>query len=128
MYICNNCKHEFSAPIKQIERHGLACPPYEIFYVCPACKSGNYQKLHSGYCLGCGAKLQNPDNDYCSEECKISSKKQRALELRRKKALCKSELYQRVQEIEAYNKVHGTRYSYGQYNSIIANRKKEGKK
>lgn len=43
MYICLDCGREFDEPKKYIETHGLPCPPYEEFYVCPFC-NGDYEE------------------------------------------------------------------------------------
>lgn len=118
MYVCKECGYEFTAPVKTFERHGLDTPPFETVYVCPCCKSTDYKKQNSTYCRCCGAKIINRESDYCCDECEIRGKKSWAKEKKRKRFLYDSELYQKVREIEKYNKTHATKLSYGQYESL----------
>ena len=39
MLRCNNCGYEFEIAIDFIDKHGFDSPPYEMWRLCPACKS-----------------------------------------------------------------------------------------
>ena len=128
MYYCNDCKKEFIKPLKNYETHGLTSPPYEVFLLCPFCKSTNFKEKEIKYCRCCGARLSNPKAEYCSDKCKISLEKLRREEYKRHKMLSESPLIQLIKEVEAYNKQNGTKYSYGQYVALIKPRNKGKKK
>ncbi len=124
MYHCLSCESGFKTPILLYEKHNLKDPPYERIYVCPICKSTDYEKMYSSHCHCCGAKLTNGKKDYCSDTCKIKGEKLWLKEFKRKKLLYDSDLYSIVRETEAYNKNHNTKYSYGQYVALIKSKKK----
>lgn len=119
MYYCNNCKKEFEEPIKKYERHGLSSPPYEAFYLCPFCSSTNFKERQVKYCICCGAKLKNQQTKYCSEKCKITIEKLRREEYKKRKQFAENPLIKLIKEVESYNKLHNTKYSYGQYVALI---------
>ncbi len=127
MYVCNECQQEFTSPVKLTQRHGLSSPPYEILYVCPRCKSTDYKKKSAEYCRCCGARLKNSDSDYCSEECQTNGMKLQARERKRRKVLYDSDLFARVREVDRYNRLHNTRYSYGQYELLTSALREEKK-
>ena len=128
MYYCNDCKKEFTKSIKKFETHGLSSPPYEAFYLCPFCISTNYREIEIKYCRCCGARLKNQQAEYCSDKCKITLEKLRREEYKKHKQLLESPLIKLIKEVEAYNKLHSTKYSYGQYVALIKPRIKGDKK
>ena len=119
MYYCNDCKKTFNTPKKIYETHGLSAPPYETFYLCPFCSSTNYKEIEIKYCRCCGAKLQNLQNEYCSDKCKIRLEKLRNEEYTKRKYLSQSPLVKLINEVESFNKLNGTKYSYGQYVALV---------
>lgn len=114
MYYCQDCKKKFEHFKKVYETHGLDCPPYEIFYVCPHCGSAHIKKIERYYCKCCGARIFKP-TDYCSPACKKRGEYLWEMQRKRKKELLESPIYKAVREIEAYNRENGTNLSYGQY-------------
>lgn len=127
MYLCTQCGCEFKNPVKLTEKHNLDNPPYENIYVCPICKSTNFEKEKVYHCRCCGAKLSGDNKDYCSPACKKKGEQLWLKEIKRKKLLADSSVYSLVREVENYNKNNGTKYSYGQYVALIKTKKK-GKK
>ena len=127
MYCCLECGYEFKNPVRLTEKHNLDNPPYENIYVCPICKSTNFEEKKIYYCNCCGAKLFDNKTDYCSEACKIKGEKLWAKELQRKKLLTDSPVYSLVREVESYNRKNGTNYSYGQYVALVKSKNKDKK-
>ena len=119
MYICHECGYEFKKPKKLTETHDLPNPPYEIIYVCPQCKSTDFEIKKVSHCHCCGAKILYGDSMYCSEACKIKGEKLWLKEALDKDLLSQSPVYQLVREAEEYNKIHNTKYSYGQFVALI---------
>lgn len=126
MYICNNCGNEFDSPAVIEEKHALETPPYEKIYVCPRCKTTDYENAEYRYCRCCGARLSQKDELYCSSRCESNGKKLYQKELAQKRQLADSPLYKLVREIESYNLKSQKRLSYGQYVSLF--KRKGGKK
>lgn len=127
MYICLKCNNEFETPIKITETHSLPNPPYEAVYVCPNCKSTDYEKKKAKHCHCCGAKILNSNSDYCSDACKIKGEKLWLKEAMNKNLLISSPIYCLIREVNEYNIANKTNYSYGQYVALVKS-KKEGKK
>jgi hypothetical protein len=124
MYICLKCGSEFKTPIKLTETHSLPNPPYESLYVCPNCKSSDYEEKKVKHCHCCGAKILNGDSDYCSDACKIKGEKLWLKEAARKNLLTSSPIYCLVREADEYNKANKTNYSYGQYVAFVKSKKR----
>mgnify|MGYP003294998043 CR=1 FL=1 len=125
VFFCTNCGNEFNSPETLYENHELNTPPYEAIYVCPRCKSTDYQNAKYRYCHCCGARLNKNQNLYCSSRCEANGKKLYKLEQSRQKILADSVLYKLVREIEDYNFKNQKKLSYGQYVSLF---KRRGKK
>ncbi len=119
MYVCLDCGYKFEYLQKITEKHNLSTGPYESIYVCPSCKSKNFKNSISPYCHYCGARLKNDKLGYCSKECRIKGKKAWLKEKKRKNIIFDSPLYKTIREIEAYNRKHNKKFSYGQYTAII---------
>lgn len=66
-------------------------------------------------CKVCGARFTSTSrhSEYCSTECSEYGREQKRQSLRRSQSL--EPLLKICREIDAYNKEHGTRLSYGQY-------------
>ena len=119
MYYCKNCKSKFEKPDNILETHGLSAPPFEVFYICPFCRSENFEEIQIKYCHCCGARLKPHQDDYCSENCKIAAEKLRLAEYKRTKRLNESPLFRLMKELNEYNLENNTSYSYGQYVTFI---------
>ena len=127
MYSCLECGYEFQNPIRLTEKHNLSCPPYENIYVCPHCKANTFKEVKISHCHCCGAKLNENQIDYCSEECKLRGEKLWKKEVKRKKLLADSNLYKLVREVELYNRRNKTSYSYGQYVALVKTKRRNKK-
>ena len=119
MYVCNNCGYKFLYAEKLLEKHGLDTAPFEYIFVCPACKSNDYKKVKSDYCLYCGARLKKGADTYCSDDCRRKRARAFEKEKKRKKLILDSALFKTVREAEEYNRIHKTNYSYGKYVAIV---------
>jgi len=117
MYCCTDCKAAFEYVEIVFETHGLSTPPYERIKRCPFCHGTDLTETDNRHCRFCGSRLTKA-GEYCSEKCKSAGERYFALDARRKKLFQNSPVAQAVREIAAYNKTHGTKYSYGQYFSL----------
>ena len=119
MYYCKNCGKEFLKPEKIYETHRLSDTPFELFYICPYCKSQNFHEKNLSHCRCCGSRLPKGQNEYCSDSCRNKGEKLWLRELKKRKNQLSSPLQMIVRECTEYNKAHNTKYSYGQYVAII---------
>ena len=119
MYYCKNCGREFEKAEKSYETHRLADTPFEVFYVCPFCKSQNFHEKNLTHCRCCGSRLPKGQTEYCCDSCKNKGEKMWQREVKKRRNTLKSPLQMVVKECAEYNKVHGTKYSYGQYVALI---------
>lgn len=119
MYYCPECGFHFEKPIKTYSTHGFTSPPYEKNYCCPNCNSVSFYEKNTTHCRCCGAKLRQGITDYCSEACEKKGKKLWLKEVKRRQQFFFNPINSIVRELEIYNKMHGTNYSYGKYIAII---------
>ena len=111
MYHCENCGKNFAVPEILTETHQLDAPPYEKRPVCPHCLDSSITEVIR-HCRCCGAKMRK-EGEFCCEACR---KRSLALWENEKKRRHTQEPINRVlRKKEAYNRRHGTKYSYGQY-------------
>ncbi len=128
MYYCNDCKSKFEKPLIKAESHSLTCPPFEKVYLCPFCKTTNFEEMEIAHCRCCGARIIDNTGDFCSDKCRLRFEKLKTAEFKHKKQVNDSAIYKFVREVEEYNKLHNTKYSYGQYVAYIKPTLKEKKK
>lgn len=114
MYYCTDCGAEFEYVEIVFETHGLSTPPYERIKRCPFCHGTNYEEQQNTHCRFCGSKLKE-QGEYCSDRCRKLGEKYFAEQAARKKFFENSPVVAAVREIEEYNRINGTKYSYGQY-------------
>lgn len=119
MYYCKNCGSDFSEPEKTYETHLFSDTPFELFYVCPNCKSGNFYEKNLTHCRCCGGRLTGGQEEYCSDSCRNKGQKIWEREIKRRRKEFLNPLNMIVRECAVYNKKHNTNYSYGQYVAII---------
>lgn len=119
MYCCLDCNRKFEKPLKVNERHGLSCPPFESFSVCPFCRSTDFKEVIASHCRCCGARILDDKNGFCSNACKVQYERLKKAEYKCKKQAFESPLYSLLREVEEYNKLHKTSFSYGQYVAIV---------
>lgn len=119
MYICKNCGLEFETPLKATETHLFSDTPFEVLYLCPACKSNHFHEKDMTHCRCCGAKLSSGAEEYCSEACRRKGNKLWDKQKKRLKREENDPLFLLVKEAALYNRKNGTDYSYGQYVSLV---------
>ena len=118
MYYCNDCGREFTCAAQFKETHGFSNPPFEKVSCCPFCGSTEIEEAPPVYCKCCGAKITGK-GDYCSDSCRAKGEAMRRRELKRRRALYFSALYETVRKADIYNNQHGTNYTYGQFVAYI---------
>lgn len=126
MYYCMKCGCEFEKADVICETHGLLSPPFEKRRCCPLCGSGDINSETASYCRCCGAKLGTGEKEYCSPSCRKRGEEMRRREIKKKKLIFSSPLFQIVKEVDEYNAKNHTDYSYGQYVTLIKPHLKRG--
>lgn len=119
MYICKDCKKRFLTPRIFSEPRGDDGFTFERFAICPNCNSDNIEQIEVNYCKCCGKRLPEGKKDYCNNRCRVKGQKMWIKELRRRREIKNDPLFETVLSLDEYNKEHGTRYSYGQFVSLI---------
>jgi len=119
VYYCQDCGCEFVSPLRIFEKHSLEKPPFETFFVCPSCKGVNYEVKVYSHCRCCGAKLTEGQTEYCNATCKETGKKLWAAERKRRALNFSSPIAMIMREVEEYNRINGTKLSYGQYVAFV---------
>lgn len=119
MYHCKECGKKFERPKIVKETHNLNGPPFEKFALCPFCNSTNFNEIIIKHCHCCGARLKPHQIEFCSDECKITAEKLRLEEYKRLKKLNENPLVIMIKEVDEYNATHNTKFSYGQYVTLI---------
>lgn len=85
---------------------------------CPLCKSTNIHEKNLTHCRCCGAKLTH-GGEYCSEDCRIRGEEMWRRERLHRRLVNANPISRIIKETEAYNKAHGTDYSYGEYVAYV---------
>lgn len=117
MYYCTDCKNKFEFVEIVFETHGLSTPPFERIKRCPICHSTDYEEVKNTHCKFCGSKLR-VSGEYCSDRCAKAGRYYFELEKRNREKFKNSAIASTVREIAEYNRLHGTKYSYGEYISL----------
>ena len=112
MYQCKNCNEEFSLPVVDYFVHRDL---NRTVSYCPYCMSENISKIEVFYCAFCGGNAVAADQKYCSDTCKRLGEMAEKLKIKKQKAVQEFNIDAAIKEVDAYNKAHGTSYSYGQY-------------
>lgn len=128
MYYCSACGCEFETADLFNETHGLESPPFEEGRCCPFCGSGEIKPRGVSYCRCCGAKLASGEKEYCSPSCRKRGEEMRRREMKKKRLIFSSPLFETVREVDEYNRKNGTDYSYGQYVTLIKPHLKRGRR
>ena len=76
----------------------------------------------------CGAKLPAGASSYCDEGCRIKGEKMRRREALRRKREHSLPLNVIIRQLEEYNRINGTSYSYGQYVALVLAKNNRGGK
>lgn len=119
MYYCQDCKKYFERARRLTECHGLDCPPFERYYVCPFCLGHNFKETEIKHCRCCGARLAPEKTDYCNHLCRTNGEKLWRTEEKRKRERMLNPVNATVAQVELYNRKNGTSYSYGQFVSLV---------
>lgn len=114
MYRCTDCAMEFEYVEVAFETHGLSTPPYERIKRCPFCRSTEYEEVKDPHCRFCGSRLRDT-GEYCSDRCKKAGEKYFADQRKNRERFENSPIAAAVREVAEYNRLHSTKYSYGQY-------------
>lgn len=117
MYRCTDCDMEFEFVEVVFETHGLSTPPYERIKRCPFCRSTRYEETQSRHCRFCGSRLRT-EGEYCSDRCKSAGQRYFAYQRKHSEQFKSSPVATAVREVAEYNRLNGTKYSYGQYFSL----------
>lgn len=119
MYECQDCRHIFDVAKRIVDKHELDTPPYEEHGVCPSCGSSYYHKIAVLHCRCCGARLSPGKSEYCNDSCRKRGIELRKIEQIQRRVRQTAPIEVLVRQIDEYNRLHNTRYSYGQYVALI---------
>lgn len=119
MFYCFDCGNEFENPKKIYETHNVQSEPFEKILVCPVCSSTKFKEKITTHCRCCGARLPKGNKEYCSERCHTKGEYLRSKEIKRKKTAERNPINTILKELNIYNTLNRTNYSYGQYVAII---------
>ena len=122
MYYCKDCGEEFDFVEVVFETHGLDTPPYERIKRCPYCHGSNYEEKKNTHCSFCGSKLRNA-GEYCSRRCEKAGEIYFARQTENRRKFASSPIAAAVREVAEYNRIHKTKYSYGQYFALKESKK-----
>lgn len=113
MYQCRDCGRRFEAAerIRDEIKSGRAA--------CPHCGGGAFSAVQSTHCRYCGARLPPGAEEYCNAHCRRRGELMWERERRRRGEQRVHPLYTTARAVETYNQAHGTRYSYGQFVTLI---------
>lgn len=116
MYYCTDCKIFVENPkLKNFKIRGKI----EKAALCPICLS-RLSDSSPAYCRYCGNRLSVESTDgYCSDDCRRLGRQLWTKELRRRKKIKDDPIARILRMLTSYNKEHNTRYSYGQFVSLI---------
>lgn len=116
MYYCTDCNIFVEDPkFKNFKISGRI----EKRAFCPVC--GKKLVFSSPeYCRYCGRRLADTTTDgYCDDYCRRHGKKLWTREIRRRKKIKDDPIARILRMLTSYNNEHKTRYSYGQFVSLI---------
>ncbi len=113
MYQCRDCGYKFeTARLQKTEDEWVKA-------VCPECGGEFCGEVQKRYCRCCGAKLPKGAEEYCNDACRKRGRMMWERE-RRTRAMNKiSPIHNIIRAAERYNELHSTRYSYGQFTTVI---------
>ncbi len=118
MFCCMDCGKIFETPKEFYEKHALDAPPYERHLYCGSC-GGEVIPLKPSYCYACGARLPMGRKKFCNNDCRRQGERLWRRQRERLKRMALSPVNKIIRMLEGYNREHQTRYSYGQFVSLI---------
>ena len=116
MYYCTDCKIFIEEPRKKRFKTGEGI---KTKLLCPICL-GEVLPAVPEYCRYCGCRLpENSKSAYCDETCRRRGRKLWTRELYLRKKLRDDPIARVLRMLTSYNREHNTKYSYGQFVSLI---------
>ncbi len=116
MYYCTDCKIFIESPkFKRVKRDG------KIIHraLCPVCSEELIMSAPE-YCRYCGTRLTGNEKDgFCTDNCRRLGKRLWTRELSRRRKIKDDPIARILRMLTSYNNEHKTRYSYGQFVSLI---------
>ena len=87
--------------------------------LCPVCL-GELIISAPEYCRYCGTRLSGEEKDgFCTDTCRRLGRRLWTRELRRRRRLKDDPIARVLRMISHYNREHNTKYSYGQFVSLV---------
>ncbi|MBO4733063.1 MAG: hypothetical protein J5662_01165 [Clostridia bacterium] len=116
MYYCTDCDIFIEDPkLKNFKIAGKK----EKRALCPVC-GGELTVAQPEYCRYCGRKLTSDSPDaYCNDNCRRLGRKLWTREIIRRRKIKEDPIARILRMLTSYNREHNTKYSYGQFVSLI---------
>ncbi len=114
MFKCKVCEKTFDHPKIRYISHGMDTPPFEMVSECPLCGRSEIEVKAQNFCFFCGLEIPEGQR-YCNKSCERLGEPYRIRAEKRRAEIKGFEISKAVAEVTAYNKAHGTNYSYGKY-------------
>lgn len=116
MYYCTDCKMFIEDPKFKIRKSG---GKKETYALCPICLNELIMSAPE-YCRYCGTRLTGEERDgFCTENCRRLGRRLWTKEMRRRRKFKDDPIARILRMLTSYNREHKTRYSYGQFVSLI---------
>lgn len=116
MYYCTDCKIYIEDPkFKKVKESGkrISCA------VCPICEERLIISVPE-YCRYCGTRLSEDCTDgFCSDNCRRLGRRLWIREMKRRRIIKDDPIARILRMLTVYNREHRTKYSYGQFVSLI---------
>lgn len=116
MYYCTDCNIYVEDPkLKNFKIAGER----KKKALCPVCEKELIIAAPE-YCRYCGKRLkENSPDAYCDDYCRRLGRKLWTKEINRRKKIKENPIARILRMLTAYNNEHDTKYSYGQFVSLI---------
>lgn len=114
MYECLNCGKTGNIPLIDYQRHDLTLPPWEAVLRCPKCKSTELKHIPKTFCGFCGQETKE-GKKYCNHICEKLGEEYRKKQEEKRRLIQQFDVTRAIAEVDEYNRLHNTDYSYGKY-------------
>ena len=116
MYYCTDCKMFIEDPKFKKRREKGKTVSHAL---CPVCK-GELIVSAPEYCRYCGTRLTGDEKDgFCTDNCRRLGRRLWTKEIRRRKKIKDDPIARILRMLTSYNREHNTKYSYGQFVSLV---------
>ena len=123
MNYCTDCKMFIEDPVYRTQKRGGEKRRKAL---CPLC-AGELIISAPEYCRYCGNRLTGGEKDgFCTDNCRRLGRKLWTKEMRRRKKIKDDPIARVLRMLTAYNSEHGTKYSYGQFVSLVLPKLEKG--